>query len=1736
MSITLDATLQTAQDGHSHRPIVELISSPAQAVIPFEGNSFNSESTSESNQDMVETSSGRLLNLYIKSGNLYLYYTDTDKTEWQSPVLIYNPSGTVLFASMCQLTSGSIGVVLVRTGYHLEYMIISETGAIETGATSIISSAAWLGRVDVIKLANDDYLMAYHQGSTVPPDLAGTYYLYHRTSSNFTSWGSATSITLAGLAAGHDTDGCNLLQITSGRIYLHFDYLNTYQNQVETRNLYHIYSDNNGSSWSSPVAITSHTAYGTRAINPSAQEKENGDIAIVWQLVENVIFYNDNMDGWPVGEPFYGGGMQYNEAEDNAYVRYWDEGTSPAFHSEWDDADKKPETVYPEGNMRKQSTCELIAHGTRAYDYIISIQDLIQNSITFYHEGPVNGDAYRDKGNFQVGHYSDLYLNWDWWGKIKPMIRNISESDRRIYMAMVDTRNGYRYIIGYIDADELPDPVTGQYEFHELIYQYSNEASGFRPGNSMGTQNAISLDSLYYIEELNYFMLCSQSSGQYGAGLVLINSDGVAVKKYNNVVNAGMPYLGISNPVYIAETNSIYFSFPYYSGQPDRRGIGQLDLDNDEVSYHEPNWWTCSDCGLTDLISMGDGRILMISQKGDCEGGGVAIFDTGSEEWTIYNKYTLPGMYCSGAGDHCDCFASSNGKLNIQYDSNNQKIFVSYVGESAEDSHCGVIVFSELGSFSKIQYSDVTNPNTTPIYSSPIDYSYYDFEYNPSLVIDTDNISWLTWHHMDSQTEDSLKWANTMASLEVQDYLYERSKLEIEWGVEKPNRIKASLSHGYLFDPLNLASLYSIYFKMGRILTLRLGEMVSDSEYWQKQGEFIVKKVSLSYGTEKYPIIKITAEDLRSPWNDTHIVTSEYFNGESPVTVTENLLVDHGGLESADYNIPTYNGVHNLYHQFVDMDLNEAIQIIMDHFGYFSFVNVDGEYEPRRINIAKSVDHTYPDNTKMVSYTPDLGYATFINRVTVKGMSNVYSEVLYDDEVVTRINGTVGHWGGHKTRTVWYADDHTRTCRYPWLEIIQSVSDFEIWGMDAGGGGEQLTGTDPNELYCVITIEVPDVSGWILGLLSAIIATGLWCKSCDEGWYCGACIFILTTMINILCLLLGAAANYNYNIWARPIGHERKSFQATANDLEFQQQMNGKIIEEVIDDPLCYTISSCRTVAEFEMSVVSAQRSRTKLEKTTHLQDEIGDKIRINHPHSGSAMDILITNLKRSVSFGKNASMIDDIEGWVLWHIDWNNRICKVKIQGSNEQLAAHFPQNEAIHPRYMRLGNVVKIMHKGGNRGYFEVIGHGMALPTPVSGTTHPPEAELTDGVISGCEVLASDTGPFNVEISDGTYRIDGTTYILSGENFGTFTMETADPMVMADPYAPAAMNEPASAYDVMTAVSPEIMNAVVPPMVLGTEGSYTLDAPPTGNELRYDCFYVGIDGVIKYLKGAAASSYPVKPTIPADTVLLGEYILLWTGMTEVFQSHMGMDYLAEYPTEVRISAITEFDWDEGDDTPETNIAATVYNQYGWIESGSYIMTLSMPMGSGLIYSGNDGWDGSSVEQQVSGSAYTFKYQRDQTELETSPSFMVSVTDAGNNFTLLNSHRIVLYDLYGIEVKGSNLPTQNERQTITSTAGEASIDWDNGHVAEIEMDEDVNFAFSISPEAHGLDKLILIVEQDSTGGWTPTFPASVKLGAEIIAVTVDETANKRSYLGFFYHPGSSSYDLVANVSGYPAV
>ena len=485
----------------------------------------------------------------------------------------------------------------------------------------------------------------------------------------------------------------------------------------------------------------------------------------------------------------------------------------------------------------------------------------------------------------------------------------------------------------------------------------------------------------------------------------------------------------------------------------------------------------------------------------------------------------------------------------------------------------------------------------------------------------------------------------------------------------------------------------------------------------------------------------------------------------------------------------------------------------------------------------------------------------------------------------------------------------------------------------------------------------------------------------------------------------------------------------------------------------------------------------------------------------------------------------------IIFEIDWSEYICKCKIQGSNEFVNAHFPRNEATIPSWLKPGNAVRLLHRAGIRGHTEVIGHGGAIPTPQPGSpSHPQVSDLADGVLTGLETTAADDDDMAIAISAGTYRINSITYSVSGGETGYALMDESDPeMTMNETFPPADLGDPNGAnYVVMDeSDSPMTMSETWPDGVLGIGDSlFILDAAPAAGWFRYDTFQAGIDETIDYVKGTAATSNPVKPAISTDHIQIGEYILVIGGRTEITNGDIGLEWTTPHAVELTLTGIDDFPWDFGTDYPETNITVAVQDQYGNGYADPRTFTLTLTSGTGQIWSADSGYDSDPVSQQSSSGGYSFKYQRDQTEEETSPSFIVQ---ASGSEGLLAAYNLILYDEYGVEVTRSE--TAPGYQIISSSGGAASIDWGVKLNAQITLTEDVTFTFT--GDIYTSDKLTLLIVQDGTGGWEITLPAGVKYGAEITAETVSTAINSRSYLGFIYYAPNASYDLVANVSGY---
>lgn len=356
----------------------------------------------------------------------------------------------------------------------------------------------------------------------------------------------------------------------------------------------------------------------------------------------------------------------------------------------------------------------------------------------------------------------------------------------------------------------------------------------------------------------------------------------------------------------------------------------------------------------------------------------------------------------------------------------------------------------------------------------------------------------------------------------------------------------------------------------------------------------------------------------------------------------------------------------------------------------------------------------------------------------------------------------------------------------------------------------------------------------------------------------------------------------------------------------------------------------------------------------------------------------------------------------ILWDVDWNTFEARVKIQGTNEYVIAHFPRNWMRKPYWLKEGNAVSVRHRQGNRGYIEIIGEGRAVPTPVEGSVFPPEQDQPDMIISGCRMSESSPPQMAVVISSGTFRLDGTIYYLTPDVTGYIIMDDPAPMTMG---------------------SGDTMGS----------GGYTVSldaAPSTVGHWRYDAVCVGTDLVIDYIKGVASTD-PVKPGIPSDHLQLGGYILVQWDDTYVTDGDIGYEWTAPRPTTVTLSTSSYTGTISGENNfvwyaeggahwpnPECSVTISVKDQYGEAISpgaGGYDMTLNKAGGTGQVWSADSGYHADEVGLSCGLSSCSFRYQRNQTA---SPETSAVLTG-----TLSYSHDLTgVVNIMNLDISGEQL------------------------------------------------------------------------------------------------------------------
>jgi hypothetical protein len=343
----------------------------------------------------------------------------------------------------------------------------------------------------------------------------------------------------------------------------------------------------------------------------------------------------------------------------------------------------------------------------------------------------------------------------------------------------------------------------------------------------------------------------------------------------------------------------------------------------------------------------------------------------------------------------------------------------------------------------------------------------------------------------------------------------------------------------------------------------------------------------------------------------------------------------------------------------------EIIEELLDHFRYVHHYDINGNFVIKEIDFNADIDHRYSNQTKLLQYTPDNSYSLYTNRVVVKAEGRNDFIVSYGEERIDQEAGTCGWYGFNQNRITWFIRDGTkRRFSSVRLRVTKRPSCRTIYGTRYG----RISVVRQTDEYIMINIYMPDNIEGLMRAITEIGAAAAGLATCESiggilggipiigGLLeAGSCIFF-QLMLAWACFegmnVLSGMGYWSYEIHGTPIGYVKQTFQQEANDFESQMMLDGMVITEEFEDPLSYTETHCKFVAERSMELIRYQRYGVRCTKVADLRDELLDIIEVPHPYSEQPFKYMLYGLTRRFEKpeieGGRGTFEDELEGWNL--------------------------------------------------------------------------------------------------------------------------------------------------------------------------------------------------------------------------------------------------------------------------------------------------------------------------------------------------------------------------------------------------------------------------------------------------------------------------------------------------------
>ncbi len=1052
MSLTLDANLQTAQDGNNHRPIVEIKSQSAAPDIPFDGSFLDLFTSPEQKPNVITHSLGSLCLVYVFGNNLKYVYTDVNRTTFTS-VDITAPSGFAIHeASLVEITGGNIGIVFYATdgtNDRLYSMVITRTGTTVSGPTQILTaarSAHIYGCPFVIKLAGSDYFLIYTDNTIS----GATYAIRKRTSADFLTWSAEGTCSIGGLTATKEIQSVSLLQISTGELWLWFDYVDSVSNGANLFNVYYSKSSDSGSTWASATKFTNYATYDTVGKHPIAVQKTANQMHLLFSEILGVIKIDTTATGWDATNLVKT--IQIDDVARKMYLvihyrhpsipasRYlafvkididdwtvdksWHTSSVPAVPANWDV--QAGFVSIPRPARGDRHLIPVIGMPTSGVGAHILLLNANSDEFTEYHFEAQAGFSPPMVKNVTVTTNCDTIRSvW------------IDYDSQRMYALLTKYVNGGTcyYHIGYFDLTEEATTKTfvtiiemNDLDDYDLKYYLDDYAMN----------KSIS----GFIDPVNPLEIVPQSGWAilYIGGVALtpgrtrihLLSDGSLYKEYVHGHTSGLypqyPIYGLIKGKTV--NGKIYGIYPtkktespwtimdaeYTANNWD--GFCVIDVAADTITHYRPDWSPHADYhyGFSHVKLTYDATKAIFNHYGQ----GVSVYDIAGNTWTLYTNSNVPGL-TPGLPPQAMEIDDPNGMI--------------YLGNDS-----GILGFTILGIIAKTVYQIGTYAAGAWSWSTKTDLcqNLCDYEAVAALHPTTKSL-YVFWTNRTGSANTRIKWDTESSEFDLSAYIEKDKDIVVHRSIDgSPASLQFSVTHGHLFDYHNVSSLFSIYLKKGRKLALRFGETVSGSDYWQNQGTFLVRETRLKYERGVYPVMEVSAQDRKCLWDQTNIIATPYYPGSYPEDILKDVLQDNLGFTLSEIDLDNFADREILYQQWLNVSAKDLIAQVCDRFFSFPRMDVDNKFGARKISNANAIDHTYADRTKIIDFTPDDSYSDFTNRVIVEGYGRIDYQVTYPEERVNTLNGTCGWWGFKQNFNIPYSQDESRVCISPRLVVLES--------------------------------------------------------------------------------------------------------------------------------------------------------------------------------------------------------------------------------------------------------------------------------------------------------------------------------------------------------------------------------------------------------------------------------------------------------------------------------------------------------------------------------------------------------------------------------------------------------------------------------------------------------------------------------------------------------------------------